>query len=303
MSSRELDPVARAFAMLESGQLAQAVSILKTYLEAHSGDADVLYNLGMALSDLGEIDEARRYLLKALELAPQQTNTLVAIGVAYQRGKDPNPDAALSHLTRAVNQDPANPYAHRNLGAILAKLGRHEEAESHFRIAYELMPNDQMNVHGLAIGLTELGGEDQLQEADELYKQVIALDPQSQLAELARQARSKLAQRSFRRAASEVRPDAIMYCLSALEEFKDMSPERVQAIALEIAILGRSGLDINNPETRYRLKNMPGDFSGLQLMSLMYVAYKQIAPEADIQFDLGKEYEAALNLHGSKPEP
>jgi len=36
-----------------------------------------------------------------------------------------------------------------------------------------------------------------------------------------------------------------MYCVSALEKFEEMSPERVKAIALEIAILGRSGLDIN----------------------------------------------------------
>lgn len=260
--------------------------------------------IGVVSSDrVGQIDEARRHLLKALELAPQQTNTLVALGVAYQRGKDPDPDAALNYLIRAVNQDPTNPYAHRNLGAVLAKLGRYEEAESHFRSAYELMPNDQMNVHGLAIGLTELGGEDQLEEADELYKQVIGLNPQSELAELARQARTKLAQRSFREATGGVRPDAIMYCLSALEKFKEMSPERVKAIALEIGILGRSGIDVNNPDTRYHLKNMQGDFSGLQLMSLMYVAFKQISPESDIQFDLAKEYEAALRLHGHRPKP
>jgi hypothetical protein len=92
-----------------------------------------------------------------------------------------------------------------------------------------------------------------------------------------------------------------MYCVSALEKFEEMSPERVKAIALEIAMLGRGGLDINTPDTRYRLKNMEGDFSGLQLMSLMYVAFKQISPEADIQFDLAKEYESALSLHGRRP--
>ena len=299
MSSLERDPVARALAMLQAGQLAQAVPILKTYLASHSDDVNVLHNLGMALSDLGKLEEARRYLLKALALAPQHTNTLVALGVSYERGKDP--DAALGYLVRAVDQDPTNPYAHRNLGAVLAKLGRHEEAESHFRAAYELMPSDQMNVHALALGLTELGGEERLQEAKELYKQVIALNPQSQLADVARQARRELAQSNFRRAASGERLDAVMYCVSALEKFEEMSPERVKAIALEIAMLGRGGLDINTPDTRYRLKNMEGDFSGLQLMSLMYVAFKQISPEADIQFDLAKEYESALSLHGRRP--
>jgi hypothetical protein len=153
------------------------------------------------------------------------------------------------------------------------------------------------------LGLTELGGGERRREADELYTQVIALNPQSPLAETARQARSTLAQSSFHRAAGGMRPDAVMYCVSALEKFEQLSPERVQAIALEIAMLGRSGLDINTPDTRYRLNNMPGDFSGLQLMSLMYVAFKQISPEADIQFDLAQEYESALSLHRGRPGP
>ncbi|MHB8575618.1 MAG: hypothetical protein ACYDCQ_09830 [Dehalococcoidia bacterium] len=77
----------------------------------------------------------------------------------------------------------------------------------------------------------------------------------------------------------------------------------MKAIAFEIALLGRSGLDVNNPATRYRLSNLDGEFSGLQLMALMYVAFRQVAPEADIQFDLASEYETALSLHGHKPGP
>ncbi len=301
MSSLGPDPVSRAFAMLQSGQLAQAVPILKSYLASHPNDFDVLYNLGMALSDLGDLDEAKGYLLKALALSPRSANVLVALGVAYQRGNQP--EAARSYLVQAVNQDPKNPYAHRNLGAVLGKLGRYDEAEPHFRAAYELMPTDQTNVYALALGLTELGGEERLQDADGLYQNVIALNPQSQLAELARQARSKIAQHNFRQAQSGERLDAVMYCLSALEQFEKMSSERVGAIALEIGLLGRSGLNVNNPDTRYRLQNMSGDFSGLQLMSLMYVAFKQIAPEVDIQFDLAKEYEAALAMHGQRRRP
>jgi len=39
---------------------------------------------------------------------------------------------------------------------------------------------------------------------------------------------------------------------------------------------------------------LPGEFTGLQLMSYIYVAFKQIAPEQDIEFDLSTEYEQAL---------
>jgi hypothetical protein len=34
-------------------------------------------------------------------------------------------------------------------------------------------------------------------------------------------------------------------------------------VAYEIAILGRNGLDINDPAEKYTLKTMPGTFSGL----------------------------------------
>jgi tetratricopeptide (TPR) repeat protein len=255
----------------------------------------------MALSDLGRLAEARRHLLHALELAPRHTNALVALGVAAERGRDS--EEALDYLGRAVEQDPGNPDAQRNLGVVLANRGRYGEAEPHFRTAYALAPDDPLNVHGLAMALAELGGPERLQEADALYQRVITLDPDTSLAERARQARSALAQRSFRGTGRTERLDAVMYCLSALERFAGMSPERVRAIALEIAVLGRSGLDINNPETRYQLTNLPGDFSGLQLMALLYVAFKQIAPDVEAGFDLAREYEAALSLHRRRPQP
>jgi hypothetical protein len=37
----------------------------------------------------------------------------------------------------------------------------------------------------------------------------------------------------------------------------------------ELAILGRSGLDINDPAKEYKLKNLPGEFSGLHLLAIM----------------------------------
>ena len=41
---------------------------------------------------------------------------------------------------------------------------------------------------------------------------------------------------------------------------------------------------------------MPGEFSGLQLVSIMYVAFQQIAPGQDAGFDLAREYEMALAM-------
>lgn len=51
---------------------------------------------------------------------------------------------------------------------------------------------------------------------------------------------------------------------------------------------------------KYRLASVPGSYSGLHLVCLMYVGFKMFAPEQDVGFDLSKEYGAAKALYGQK---
>ena len=95
-------------------------------------------------------------------------------------------------------------------------------------------------------------------------------------------------------------PDASSIFLGAIERFEKMSGAEVQRIAFEIALLGQRGLDVNDPAQKYHLKSLAGSFSGLHLVSLMYVGFKQIAPEQDIGFDLSREYAAAKSLHARR---
>ena len=95
-----------------------------------------------------------------------------------------------------------------------------------------------------------------------------------------------------------LRPDVVMYCLDALRKYAEMGAKGTRQVAFEIALLGRGGLDINNPEPKYRLKSLPGRFSGLQLLSYMYVGFKRIEPGADIGADFSKEYQEALKAFG-----
>ena len=59
---------------------------------------------------------------------------------------------------------------------------------------------------------------------------------------------------------------------------------------------GRTGLDINNPDKKYTLDSMGDSFTGLQLVSYMYVGFKIIDPKMDIGMDLSEEYKQALDL-------
>jgi hypothetical protein len=68
---------------------------------------------------------------------------------------------------------------------------------------------------------------------------------------------------------ADVGPEGVKYCLSALQKFAAMTQTEVQKIGFEIALLGRSGPDVNNPDRTYSLRSMPGEFTGLQLMRYM----------------------------------
>ena len=57
-----------------------------------------------------------------------------------------------------------------------------------------------------------------------------------------------------------LRPDAVNIVLQP-GRFADMTEYDLKKVAIEIATVGRSGLDVNSPETPYQLKNPPGDFS------------------------------------------
>lgn len=293
------DPFEYALTLLKRGEYEQAEPLLENLLAANRDDSDLLYNLGMVYSDTGRVVQAIELLSRAVESNSESANTFVALGVAYQRNGEPS--EALEALRNAVALDPANSYAHRNLGGILASLGGYREAEPHLQEAVRLAPDDQQAVYGLAATLHKLDDEARLKEADDLFQRAIEIDPASQVAEIARRARSGMAQESFRETGGEApRMDAVMYCLDALEKFDAMTPEQIQAVTVEIAMLGRQGLDTNESTPKYNLRSLPGNFTGLQLVSIMYVGFQRIAPGQDVGFNLSREYQTAQQLFSKK---
>ncbi len=57
-----------------------------------------------------------------------------------------------------------------------------------------------------------------------------------------------------------------------MEHFADLPDEEVQKIVFEVGMLGTKGFEINDPEQQYELRSMPGKFSGMQMVCIMYVA-------------------------------
>jgi tetratricopeptide (TPR) repeat protein len=79
------DPLEQIIGKLERREYGGAITLLQLFLSDRPDDVTLLYNLGMALSELGRLAEAEASLRRAVELAPDHVNALVALGVALQR--------------------------------------------------------------------------------------------------------------------------------------------------------------------------------------------------------------------------
>ncbi len=287
--SDNLDKIA---AILTQGNYLDGILLLELFLSEDPDNPDLLYNLGMAYSDQNKLSHSIALLTRLMSVKPDHVNGRVALGIALVRNNQE--EEGVRELQTAAQKEPENLWAHRNLGGGLMRLKRFPEAAEHLRIATELSPQDQQVWYGYAQALEAL---DNIEAADKAYIQTIEIDGFSKIADLARKARSNIAKGTFRKnAPGALRMDAVMYCVGALEMFEAMSVAQVQKIGFEIAMLGTRGIDVNNPESRYSLKSLPGEFSGLHLLSIQYVAFKKIAPAQDIGFDLSVEYQAALKL-------
>ena len=297
--SADLAPMDAIIDLLNTGKYDQAAPMLETLLQANPNDFDALYNLGMVYSDQGRLKEARDLLHRATEISPEHANSFVALGVAAQRDNDLA--AARSALERAVELEPDNIFALRTLGALYSMAGDLEDAIKVLRHAVATTPSDPIALLTLAQTLLQVDPDENATEADDLLCKVLQLSPRGEVAEKAKDARRTIASRTFRsNSVGELRPDAVMYCLGALERFEGLDHAQLAPIMMELATLGQNGLPVNDNEKQFKLRLLPGEFSALQIVCMMHVGMKMVDPELGSGFDIDREYEAALSMHKCK---
>ena len=290
-----IEPKAYVLGLLKNGFLEDALPILEA-LDGMIDDADIAFNHGICLSELGRIAESVEPLQRAIGIDLKYVNAYVGLGFSYTK-LDRHEDAAAA-LRQAIALDPENSFAKRNYAAVLGRMGKLQEALPFFRQAAALAPNDPGVLLGLAQCLDDLGG-DHRKEADKVYAQIAKRFTNHPIAEIAKQGRTKIAQLKLRAAGGgNLRMDAVFYMQGAMDTFAELPKEQIGKIVMEIAQLGRGGLKINEPEARYGLENLEGDFSGLHLLCLMHVGFRMFDPEADTSTGLDREYEAAVAMRG-----
>jgi tetratricopeptide (TPR) repeat protein len=176
----------------------------------------------------------------------------------------------------------------------LLKSGRAADAEEVLRRLVAISPSNQDAWFGLAEAVFV---QDRPEDADELYRKAAAIDASSKIAEKAQVRLSEIAQRMFRSKAPRAeRMDAVMYLSGAIEKFAGLPRKEVEKIGYEVAKLGMDGFDVNDSRRKYQLQSLPGRFSGLHMVCLMYAAFKIVNPTADIGFDLANEYTLAQQM-------
>lgn len=233
-------------------------------------------------------------LQRALKLDPTHANAFIALGVAFARTG--RADEAANALRDAVKLEPENAFAKRNLAAVLMRSGRAAEALPFFRQAASLAPADPGAQLGLAQCLEALGPS-HVKEAAEQYKAVVKRFPDHQAGEMAEEALTRIGHEEMRAAVDGgLRMDAVMYMQAALDRFAKLDQAKIGQIVMEIALLGRNGLEINKPAVRYTLENLEGEFSGLALLAYMHVGFRMFDPKGDAGTGLDREYEAAVKM-------
>ena len=291
-TSRDIDSVMDlVIGLILRRAFGEAETILRTLLSAYPDDRRVLFNLGIMLCEQGRLQEAREALKRLTRTAPDFADGWNALGVALSReGKRKQ---AASAFRKSLSLDPQNGTTLRNLGALMGRKDP-QEAMRYLKRAATLLPSDQPAQYLYGKCLMDRGS---LAAADAVLKKAAALNEYSEIADLCREARIKICRRNLKPAVPRgLRTDVVVFCLAALETFKEVGRERTKAIAFEIASLGSRGFNIRDRTSRCRLLSLAGEFSALQLVVYMYVGLKKTAPRTDAGIDFSREYAFALAM-------
>ncbi len=157
---------------LQQGQSHIALPYLEKAASLCPDVSDIHNNCGLALADLGRLDEALASYQKALERNPASVMALTNRGSALEAAG--RPEEAAASYNRALQIDPDHVKARYNLGNTLRDLGRLEEAATCYCQALAGWPDYVYARTNLGLTLFDLG---RLEEAEACVRQALALQP------------------------------------------------------------------------------------------------------------------------------
>ena len=142
-------------ALKNQGQLDQAIAHYRRAINIWPDYVEAHYNLGGAYIEKGEFDEALAEYRRAIEIRPDEADSHNNYGSALRELKQF--DQAEIEYKRALSLRPQYVDARLNLGSLLLQRGRIAEAITNLETARRLQPNDATTHVTLALALMKNG--------------------------------------------------------------------------------------------------------------------------------------------------
>jgi tetratricopeptide (TPR) repeat protein len=162
----------RAHALLHSGKLEAAVASFAHARDLAPQNDQPLLGLGMAFELLRRPYEARHCLHQAIELNPRNADAHHQLGlVQLSLGQHTE---ALASIERAIALQPHAPAFHTNQGQLLLTLNRPREALASFDRSISIQPDESTPHHNRGLALVSL---QQYAEAIASFDRALALTP------------------------------------------------------------------------------------------------------------------------------
>ncbi len=158
-------------ALKDKGQLDDAIAEYQRAIDLDQNYAPALCNLGYALKDKGQLDDAIATCKRAIDLDPNDPTAHNTLGAAL-RDKH-QVDAAIAEFKRAIELDPQYALAHNNLGNALKDEGRVDAAIAEYKLAIDLDRNLALPHYNLGLVLRD---KHQVDDAIVEFKRAINVD-------------------------------------------------------------------------------------------------------------------------------
>ena len=123
-----------------------AIPVLTEALSKEPESVEILYTRALAFEQLGNIDGAETDLRKILDLTPNDPNAMNALGYTLADRTDRYQEAFVL-IEKALEQKPESAAILDSMGWVLLKLGRLNEAEPHFKKAWERSKDHEIAAH------------------------------------------------------------------------------------------------------------------------------------------------------------
>jgi len=165
------------WALFQKGQVDEAVIQFQKALETNSNNAEAYYNLGNVFSKKGQRDKAIEQYQKSLQIDPYFVMAHYNLGnIFLQAGRR---DAAIEEFKKALEISPTYVGAHNNLGNALLQMGQIDQAMVQFQEAVKINPNDTDAHNNLGVTFAQKGRPDEAISQYEKTLEINSNDPEA----------------------------------------------------------------------------------------------------------------------------